>query len=220
VEDDSIIREQQYSNVREFLNRGIGVLDVAGGAGYLSLEFALAGIQCTVVDARKSVRCLPMRDRNQLKKKLKKQQERMLQENISDDNSSDVSVVVPFGARRAWFGSKPPVDEQKFRQKEEDGLPVFSLDTCNRGALPSALVGLHADEATAEIVYQAVKYRIPFIVVPCCVFARVFPHRKMRNGRKVSSYEDFLTYLQEQDQSIQQNETGFPWQECGIIFHV
>lgn len=73
----------------------------------------------------------------------------------------------------------------------------------------SALVALHPDEATGEIVQQAVKHRIPFVVVPCCVFARLFPNRETKDGRSVSSYEDLLDFLQDQDPSIQRTKLSF-----------
>jgi len=73
----------------------------------------------------------------------------------------------------------------------------------------TALVALHPDEATAEIVQQAVTNRIPFLVVPCCVFARLFPERKTKNGQSVSTYENLLEYLQEMDTSIQRTTLSF-----------
>ena len=73
----------------------------------------------------------------------------------------------------------------------------------------SALVALHPDEATGEIVQQAVKHRIPFCIVPCCVFARLFPDRTLQDGKPVSSYEDLLDFLQEQDPSIQRTQLSF-----------
>jgi len=73
----------------------------------------------------------------------------------------------------------------------------------------SALVALHPDEATGEIVQQAVKHRIPFVVVPCCVFSRLFPGRKTRDGKPVNDYEDLLDFLQEQDPSIQRTKLAF-----------
>jgi hypothetical protein len=43
----------------------------------------------------------------------------------------------------------------------------------------------------------ALRHRRPFAVVPCCVFAKLFPERRMpRTGLSVSSYADFLDYLQ------------------------
>ena len=41
----------------------------------------------------------------------------------------------------------------------------------------SCIIGLHPDQATGAIVEFAVKHRKPFIVVPCCVFSRLFPDR-------------------------------------------
>ena len=36
-------------------------------------------------------------------------------------------------------------------------------------------------------------------MIPCCVYAYQFPKRKLRSGKRVSSYDDLLEYLQEQD---------------------
>lgn len=38
-------------------------------------------------------------------------------------------------------------------------------------------MGLHADEATEAIVDAGLRYGKPFAVVPCCVFADLFPER-------------------------------------------
>ncbi|KAJ8614589.1 hypothetical protein CTAYLR_004969 [Chrysophaeum taylorii] len=59
---------------------------------------------------------------------------------------------------------------------------------------PDLVVGLHPDEATEAIVDAALKYGLPFAVVPCCVFAELFPAR-----RGVSSYSKFCDYLQAKD---------------------
>ena len=94
-----------------------------------------------------------------------------------------------------------------------DGIVSLASNNHNDSAAlrrrVSALVALHPDEATGEIVEQAVKHRIPFVVVPCCVFARLFPNRKTNDGKPVSSYEDLLDFLQEQDPSIQRTEMSF-----------
>ena len=42
----------------------------------------------------------------------------------------------------------------------------------------SCLVGLHPDEVTADIVLAASRLRLPFAVVPCCVFPSLFPARR------------------------------------------
>jgi hypothetical protein len=122
-------------------------------------------------------------------------------------------AIVPFKSHRAWFGSKPFGVDQTFRHPDKEDLPIMSLDAQDSSGEPSspllrqasALIALHPDEATADIVEAAVKYRIPFMVVPCCVFARLYPDRRMSNGRPVNTYEDLLEYLQEMDGSIQRS---------------
>lgn len=46
------------------------------------------------------------------------------------------------------------------------------------GSLPSLVLGMHPDEATDNIVDYAIRERIPFAVVPCCVFPHLFPGRR------------------------------------------
>ena len=43
----------------------------------------------------------------------------------------------------------------------------------------SCLVAMHPDEATDAVVDCAVALDLPFAVVPCCVFAAKFPHRRV-----------------------------------------
>lgn len=66
------------------------------------------------------------------------------------------------------------------------------------------LVALHPDEATEEAVDAALVARIPFAVVPCCVFPSHFPNRVISfttdSGEivdvQVRLLEQFLDYLQ------------------------
>ena len=48
-----------------------------------------------------------------------------------------------------------------------------------------------------------------FVLIRCCVFARLFPERTTKDGRPVSSYEDLLDFLQEKDPSIQRTRLSF-----------
>ncbi|KAF9414821.1 hypothetical protein BGZ94_000273 [Podila epigama] len=43
----------------------------------------------------------------------------------------------------------------------------------------SILIGLHPDQATEPIVRAALKARKPFAIIPCCVFGRDNPHRRL-----------------------------------------
>ena len=50
---------------------------------------------------------------------------------------------------------------------------------------------MHADEATEAAVDAALKYGKPFAVVPCCVFADLFPNRPTA----VRTTAEFCDYL-------------------------
>ena len=67
----------------------------------------------------------------------------------------------------------------------------------------SCVVGMHPDEATEVIVDFALSRNLPFAVVPCCVFASVFPHRRLLDGSPVFEYDTFVQYLREKDARIQ-----------------
>ena len=60
----------------------------------------------------------------------------------------------------------------------------------------SALVGLHADQATEWIVDEALRLDKPFLVVPCCVFPSLFDARiHPVTAAPVVSHQDFVEYL-------------------------
>mmetsp|Transcript_34180 Transcript_34180/g.50054 ORF Transcript_34180/g.50054 Transcript_34180/m.50054 type:complete len:390 (+) Transcript_34180:109-1278(+) len=87
----------------------------------------------------------------------------------------------------------------------------------------AAIIALHPDEATGTIVDYAIEHRIPFVVVPCCVFSRLFPNRykpivfrkgKMENEKGggnnskehrreiVTTYHDLIDYLVAKDDEV------------------
>jgi hypothetical protein len=63
----------------------------------------------------------------------------------------------------------------------------------------SLVIGLHPDEATEPIVGFALEAGLPFAVVPCCVFPRLFPHRRLDVGGgqvvAVKGYAQLVQYL-------------------------
>ncbi|ORZ00536.1 hypothetical protein BCR43DRAFT_529503 [Syncephalastrum racemosum] len=63
----------------------------------------------------------------------------------------------------------------------------------------TALVGLHADQATEPIVDTALRLGKAFAVIPCCVFAHENRHRRLQSGASVTTTEDFVQYLCEKD---------------------
>jgi hypothetical protein len=58
-------------------------------------------------------------------------------------------------------------------------------------------------EATEAIIDTALKFNKPFAVVPCCVFNRLFPERRTKDGQEVVTYPEFITYLMEKDPRIE-----------------
>eukprot|EP00798_Chlamydomonas_sp_ICE-L_P016064 gene16064-22202_t len=59
----------------------------------------------------------------------------------------------------------------------EEGGPHFELlRSC------SMVVGLHPDQATEPILKFALEFKKSFVIAPCCVFPRLFPHRRIKPG--------------------------------------
>ena len=207
---------------RNYLNQdGRGVLDVAGGSGYISMALSLMGVRCTVVDPRENVGRLPKRDR--------KIYHHAVMNNPPPSNETQGVLahdggessycqlvkcpVIPFDVMRAWFGLPPDGVDRSFRQADQEVVPVLHGDMTL--ARFSAIVALHPDEATDAIVSAAVRWRIPFAIVPCCVFCRLFPYRQKPNGDPVSTREDLFDFLMAKDSTIQ--KTTLPFEGANTI---
>jgi hypothetical protein len=232
----------RFRHAYQILNAGTGVIDVAGGSGYLSQALGACGIQATVVDPRENVGTLPRRHRKAWRKLV---QRRTIKNGESD---SDVPTSVPgaassagcvppppvqFQSFRAWFGTPPHGVDEGFRHpdletKDDDAehdindpvslaLPVVD-DSHHLLRGCSVLVALHPDEATDSVVDAAVAARKPFCVVPCCVFSRLFPNRRVvrgrqgedgASGRPVCTRADLVDYLCEKHPSIKRATLPF-----------
>ena len=209
----NLINHSNYSDIIKG-----GIIDAAGGAGHVSLALALRGVHSTVIDPRKTVGLLPSRDRKAMKK----------------------SKQDPFSVYRAWFGSRPNGVDTVFREgtstndtasTEEDNdvcdplsLPICSM--CSEDNLLQncrAIVACHPDEATGSIVELAVENKIPFVVVPCCVFSRLFPERikpvsECDDGANniVSTYYELLDWLVAKHDSIKVTRLPFEGSNIAI----
>jgi hypothetical protein len=51
------------------------------------------------------------------------------------------------------------------------------------------LVGMHPDQPTGALVLFALKYKKPFAVVPCCIYSKDFPKRRLKDGTDVRTHE-------------------------------
>ena len=64
------------------------------------------------------------------------------------------------------------------------------------------ILGMHPDEVTEPIVDTALQAGKPFAVVPCCVFSRLFPARRLpgpAGGVPVTTHPQFCEYLRAKD---------------------
>ena len=73
----------------------------------------------------------------------------------------------------------------------------------------SLLIGMHPDEATEQIVLHALAHGKKFAVVPCCVFACLWPDRKLKDGTLVRHVDEFCLYLKEKDPRIREKWLPF-----------
>jgi len=96
-------------------------------------------------------------------------------------------------------GSDEDEVEDRRTNPESTIDPRFEVETADeavellRGF--SICVGMHPDQATEPLVDLALALNRPFACVPCCVFAKSFPMRQLKDGSPVVTYEQFIQYL-------------------------
>lgn len=73
----------------------------------------------------------------------------------------------------------------------------------------SFVFGMHPDQPTEDIVDYAIQHKLPFAIVPCCVFGRENLHRKTAYGEPVVTYDQFIEYLMRKHYSIEKGYLGF-----------
>jgi hypothetical protein len=166
------------------------VLDVAGGRGDLCLELALRGWRCVVVDPRENCGLLSRKQRKRLRQGAR---------------PSD-GAAAGFGRERCLFGTAATVDAHSALRTQQllEGVGL--------------LVGLHPDAATEAIVELAIERGLPWAVVPCCVFARLFPERRHR-GRSVRTHAQLCEYLQARAAGARRTTLPFAGQNT-VVYHL
>ena len=193
----------------EYLNSGSGVLDVAGGNGWASFSLALHGIKSTVIDPSPAVGCLPARYRKFLRRAI---QGKYKSRNISDAGNSSEHEKQRH-PNNIWYDFDPHVKPLMFDKLQAFFVSSYDVrgfvdvkvcEECSEDKILencSCIIGLHPDQATGAIVEFAVKHRKPFIVVPCCVFSRLFPDRFVpssgsqgRNKKVVSTKDELVEW--------------------------
>ncbi|KAF9087082.1 hypothetical protein BGX23_008384 [Mortierella sp. AD031] len=221
----------------EFLNSGSGVLDIAGGRGDLSWELQTRqGIRSTVVEPRPG---------KGMRKWQRKWLDKFKANNCSSDAGSEVSRIQDKAdiGTASTTTTDATEEQEPDADKDLDGLadfiptvktqPLQATEPSRIQAMlddqfltthhdlvgtASIMIGLHPDQATEPIVRASLKAGKPFAIIPCCVFGRDNPHRRLpkvlgagpdmpldsgrgaeeeedASTRPVTSYDDFVTWL-------------------------
>ena len=139
-------------------------------------------------------------------------------EDVSDISSNDIEEECKSqrGLSTDLLFTKA-VEETK--SNDGDGAIIEKHDNALETLLgASAVVGMHPDQAAEHICDFGLKHEIPFAVVPCCVYSKQFPKRKLPNGTLVKSYEQLLKHLQSKDRRIRKNRLPFEGKNIVLWF--
>eukprot|EP01063_Lacrimia_lanifica_P017460 TRINITY_DN24544_c0_g1_i1.p1 TRINITY_DN24544_c0_g1~~TRINITY_DN24544_c0_g1_i1.p1 ORF type:complete len:551 (+),score=211.76 TRINITY_DN24544_c0_g1_i1:56-1654(+) len=81
------------------------------------------------------------------------------------------------------------------------------------------MIGMHPDQATCPIIDTALALNKPFVVVPCCVFPKLFPDRRTADGEPVKTYPQYLDYILRKDSRLRTAYLPFKGRNCAIYLH-
>jgi hypothetical protein len=112
---------------------------------------------------------------------------------------------------QAWHVYFPPDAESLESNAGKEFTPVLQR--------AQVVLGLHPDEATEGVVDWAIEHKRGFCIVPCCVFARLFPDRYLvsetsaagtaTGRRKVRTHADLCLYLLRKHRGIRCTQLNF-----------
>lgn len=182
------------------------VLDVAGGSGALARCLTERGVEVMVVDP-KQPRESAMAARTHFRKRD--------QTWVTDGKYpwsrrlTTVSGSNPAHWHVHWKSSEGGISEQadgEFSyQQLQTTFDASSAEVVREGHPVDALLGLHPDEATNACLRTALAWRMPFAIVPCCVFARRFPrYLQGLHGGVVRTPPELVAWL-----ALQAEQAGF-----------
>jgi len=180
------------------------IMDIAGGKGELAARLTICHkVNVVMIDPRKAdvPACFMKNVYGSLPKKW--------QERISEKGSEDL-VSQEVGCRF----------KQLVRNFDEQSIKSC-LELQNAVTCAKLLVGMHADGATESIVDIALKFRKPFVVVPCCVFPNFFRERLVvdedtGNTVPVRSHKQFCQYLKNKDSHFVMEVLPFEGRNVGV----
>jgi len=218
----------------EFLKQGSGILDVAGGNGMLSFEMLnLNDIPVTVLDPRplclanalnrweagvyKKFQFAAFTSRNleshtepSFPKQIRLCLDNKLIEKLNEPEAEDFFIAATSKVQRMKWdrGLEVTTSMDKFQNDFQSCVDSWS-EVRNAILSCSIIVGLHPDQATSPIVNLALSLNKPFIIIPCCVFWKQFPRRKLMDGTQVKTHDQLIQWCREQNPNIQETILEF-----------
>ena len=112
------------------------------------------------------------------------------------------------------YGGTPSTDQSHPQKKEiGDAQKRKQQITNSRNAYDTIrsldyIAGFHPDQATEAAIDLALFLKIPWSVVPCCVFPREFPNRQI-NGSRVKNHSQLIEYLCTKHEKIRKETLSF-----------
>ena len=210
------------------------IIDVAGGKGRLSAELVHLGWPCALVDPwagsgrapwRLGAACgdhTPSPDERTRQTQTPAPTQAQVRLEVEEDEEEDSQQPDVHEAAEIQPEIQPEVQPDVHEAAEND--PCSSSDALVRIPLTfqkaleshpriiegtAALVGLHPDEATDHIIDVALARRLPFAVLPCCVFPLPNFTRTGASGGQVKKFGAFLRYLADKDPRIRHCKLPF-----------
>ena len=201
----------------DFLEEGSVVVDVAGGKGELAARLSYCHkINVCIIDPRKAdvSKCfidvvlpkLPKKWQQIYLEKSGDNQETYLRDDVIEKRVNQ--IVSNF-------------DSSIFDAPNLSDFPMHKIDKSLKNDIIdvvsncSLMIGMHADSATEAIVDVAMAYNKPFVVVPCCVFPKLFDNRIL-DGKKVTTHEQFCQYLVKKDSRLRMETLPFDGRNTAI----
>ena len=125
-------------------------------------------------------------------------------EEDTNKDREDTTSECTSNTENSVFGSNSGSYGMAHRSRPEEGgieittweIAFETIKNC------SIVIGMHPDQAAEHIIEFCLRNNKPFAVVPCCIYSKQFPQRRMRNGRPVRVYADLIEYLMQKHPEI------------------
>jgi len=206
---------------QNFKNKDLtNILDIAGGKCKLSQYLLYQNstvIKSTIIDPAVKEEYISMPEYLEkmmnLTFKIEEEQEENNDKNIDNDDD-DPTAMMTVNDFMALQKSKLQIFPMNFDQDFDDTHNNNNNNNnnnlvSNENNNYTAIFGLHPDQATDAIFDYALKHKIPFACIPCCIFKTLFPNRILKSGQKISTYNGLIKYLREKDPRIRLAQLPF-----------